>query len=308
MPTLRGDHVTTPMSAADADRDALRRASAGSAEPGPDARFVVTRGGAVSVQPTSDGLLTLALEEADPRRGLHVPAVFLGTVDGLRLLAVEIPEPNAELDDPGRDLRDLRRVVGEMGLRDAGHALTAVAMGAWHHSMKHCPMCGALLAPELGGWVLRCSEDGSEHFPRTDPAVIMALRDQDDRLLLARNANFRGAFHSVLAGFVEPGEDLEDAVAREVAEEVGMTVTQVQYVGSQPWPFPRSLMIGYRAWCENDHQIVLADGEIASARWFTRDELAEALASGEVVLPNNASIGRALIVDWYGTQLPDVAE
>ena len=152
----------------------------------------------------------------------------------------------------------------------------------------------------MAGWVLRCREDGVEQFPRTDPAVIMAVRDGQDRLLLARNAHFRGRFHSVLAGFVEPGESLENAVAREVDEEVGVTVTEVEYMGSQPWPFPRSLMLGYRAWAPEAAELTLQDEEIAEARWFSREELAAALAAEEIELPGAASMGRALIDDWYG--------
>src|SRR5699024_49666 len=162
------------------------------------------------------------------------------------------------------------------------------------------PLCGGLLEPDVGGWVLRCREDGTEHFPRTDPAVIMAVRDDADRLLLARNTNFRGRFHSVLAGFVEPGESLENAVAREVAEEVGVRVEEVEYVGSQSWPFPRSLMLGYRAWAPHGDQLTLQEEEIVEARWFSREELAAELAAGQIELPGPASMGRALIDDWFG--------
>ena len=183
---------------------------------------------------------------------------------------------------------------------DADLAAAAVAMGFWHRSMRHCPGCGSVLEAEMAGWVLRCREEGTEHFPRTDPAVIMAVRDGGDRLLLARNTNFRGRFHSVLAGFVEPGESLEGAVAREVAEEVGVDVEEVQYVGSQPWPFPRSLMLGFRAWAPGAGELTLQEEEIAEARWFTREELAAALEAEEIALPGAASMGRALIDDWFG--------
>src|SRR5699024_9444979 len=165
---------------------------------------------------------------------------------------------------------------------------------------RHCPGCGSVLEAEMAGWVLRCREEGTEHFPRTDPAVIMAVRDGGDRLLLARNAHFPSRFHSVLAGFVEPGESLENAVAREVAEEVGVEVEAVEYVGSQPWPFPRSLMLGFRAWAPGAGELTLQEEEIAEARWFTREELAAALEAEEIALPGAASMGRALIDDWCG--------
>ncbi|MEE1649296.1 NAD(+) diphosphatase [Brachybacterium sp. J144] len=296
MAMLRGPHLDTPLTLVGSDRDALRRGEEGVLDPGPDARYLVTRAGAVAVEETDAGLRVL-LEEADPRGG-HDSLVLLSFRDGVRVLGVELPEPSPEIDDPGRDLRDLRRIAGDLTPEDADLALTAVAMGAWHRSMKHCPLCGELLEAEMAGWVLRCREDRSEHFPRTDPAVIMAVRDDRDRLLLARNASFRGRFHSVLAGFVEPGESLENAVAREVAEEVGLTVAEVEYVGSQPWPFPRSLMLGYRAWISGSAELTLQDEEIAEARWFTREEFHAALESGDLEIPANASLGRALIDDW----------
>ena len=300
MPTLRGPHLRTPLTLLTSDRDALLRGEEGILDPGEDARYLVTRSGAVALAEEADGTLRAALETADPRGGSAQPLVLLGRRDGLRVLAVELGEGSAELDDPGRDLRDLRHVADLLDEADADLAAAAVAMGAWHRSMRHCPLCGGLLEPELAGWVLRCREDGIEQFPRTDPAVIMAVRDGQDRLLLARNAHFRARFHSVLAGFVEPGESLENAVAREVAEEVGVEVEEVQYMGSQPWPFPRSLMLGYRAWAPAAAELTLQDEEIAEARWFTREELAAALADGEIELPGPASMGRALIDDWYG--------
>lgn len=300
MANLRGPHLHTPLTLLSSDRDALSRVDPAMVAPGEDARYLVTRAGEAAMHEAEDGALRIVLETEDPRAGGNQPLVLLGVREGLRILAVEILEPSAEIDDPGRDLRDLRRVADQLSAGDADLALTAVAMGAWHRSMRHCPLCGALLEAEIGGWVLRCREDGSEHFPRTDPAVIMAVRDSRDRLLLARNTNFRGRFHSVLAGFVEPGESLENAVAREVAEEVGVLVEEVEYVGSQPWPFPRSLMLGYRAWVTGSVELTLQEDEIAEARWFSREELGAALAAEEIELPNNASLGRALIDDWYG--------
>lgn len=308
MANLRGPHLHTPLTLLESDRDALHRADPEVLAPGPDARYLVTRAGAASVTATTEGTtdgsgegtLSLLLESEDPRAGTHQPLVFLGRRDGTRVLGVEIPEPSPELDDPGRDLRDLRHVADRLSPADADLALAAVAMGSWHRSMRHCPGCGDLLEAETGGWVLRCREEGLEHFPRTDPAVIMAVRDDQDRLLLARNAHFRGRFHSVLAGFVEPGETLEGAVVREVAEEVGVRVTAVEYVGSQPWPFPRSLMLGYRAWTDGSPALVLQEDEIAAAGWFSRDQLRAAVEAGEMELPGGSSLGRALIDDWLG--------
>ena len=300
MAKLRGPHLSTPLTLLGSDRDALLRGDEGILAPGDDARYLVSRAGAVALREDEDGTLHAVLETEDPRGGTLQPLVLLGRREGYRVLAVEVPEPSAELDDPGRDLRDLRRVADRLHERDADLAAAAVAMGFWHRSMRHCPQCGAVLEAEMAGWVLRCPEDGIEQFPRTDPAVIMAVRDGQDRLLLARNAHFPSGFHSVLAGFVEPGESLENAVAREVGEEVGITVEEVEYVGSQPWPFPRSLMLGYRAWAPGADALTLQDEEIAEARWFSREELAAALEAEEIQLPGAASMGRALIDDWYG--------
>ena len=300
MAKLRGPHLSTPLTLLSSDRDALLRGDPGAAAPGEDARYLVTRAGAVTLSEGEDGTLRAVLEQEDPREGAQQPLVLLGRREGYRVLAAEIGEPSAELDAPGRDLRDLRRVADRLADSDADLAAAAVAMGAWHRSTRHCPQCGGVLEPEMAGWVLRCREDGTEHFPRTDPAVIMAVRDGRDRLLLARNAHFPRGFHSVLAGFVEPGESLENAVAREVAEEVGITVEEVQYMGSQPWPFPRSLMLGYRAWAPDAAELTLQEDEIAEARWFSREELAAALEAEEVSLPGPASMGRALIDDWFG--------
>ena len=300
MATLRGPHLPTPLTLLGSDRDALLRSDPGAVAPGEDARYLVTRAGAVALREDADGSLHAVLESEDPSGGTQQPLVLLGRRDGFRVLAVEIPEPSAELDDPGRDLRDLRRVADQLVDSDADLAAAAVAMGFWHRSMRHCPGCGSVLEAEMAGWVLRCREEGTEHFPRTDPAVIMAVRDGGDRLLLARNAHFPSRFHSVLAGFVEPGESLENAVAREVAEEVGVEVEAVEYVGSQPWPFPRSLMLGFRAWAPGAGELTLQEEEIAEARWFTREELAAALEAEEIALPGAASMGRALIDDWFG--------
>lgn len=302
-PHSRGAHSDAPLAAIRVDRDALARHDDAALAPGDDVRYLVTAGATVSVADGGEGM-RLALEAEDPRQDEGLPLVYLGLLDGLRVLGAEVPEPSPELDDPGRDLRELRRVAVQLPRTEAGLALTAAGMGAWHRSMRHCPGCGGVLEPESSGWVLRCHEDGSQHFPRTDPAVIMAVRDQDDRLLLARNANVRGRFSSVLAGFVEPGETLEAAVAREVGEEVGVVVDEVEYVGSQPWPFPRSLMLGFRAWARAAGELVLQDDEIAEARWYTREELAAALGDASIAVPGRASIARALIEDWYGGSLP----
>jgi NAD+ diphosphatase len=145
------------------------------------------------------------------------------------------------------------------------------------------------------GWSRLCPADGSEHFPRTDPAVIMLVHDGADRCVLGRQASWPPGRYSILAGFVEPGESAEAAVAREVAEEVGLTVTDVRYAGSQPWPFPSSLMLGFTALAVGGRTLKMVDGELADARWVSREEIRR----GEVVaLPPPVSIAYRIIADW----------
>ncbi|MBV9093526.1 MAG: NAD(+) diphosphatase [Streptosporangiaceae bacterium] len=197
----------------------------------------------------------------------------------------------------------LREVGSLLGDRDAGLLVHAVALANWHATHTHCPRDGAPTVPDTAGHSTRCPADGSEHFPRSDPAVIMLVTDPDDRCLLARNAAWPGRRVSILAGFVEPGESAEQAVVREVAEETAITVTNVRYVGSQPWPMPWSLMLGFRADAPAGQDIVVDHTELAEARWFSRAELLASLHSGEVALPPPSSIARRIIESWFGGPL-----
>jgi NAD+ diphosphatase len=183
----------------------------------------------------------------------------------------------------------------------------SVAVLGWHATHTHCPRCGTPTEPVEAGWSRRCPADGSGHYPRTDPAVIMSVVDADDRLLLGHNPAWPDGRYSTLAGFVEPGESLEAAVRREVAEEVGVVVGEVEYLGSQPWPFPASLMLGFAARAV-DPTISTDDVEITDARWFTREELRSAAAAGDVLLPSGVSIARRLVEHWYGGELPGARE
>ncbi|MGD0067636.1 MAG: NAD(+) diphosphatase [Streptosporangiaceae bacterium] len=198
----------------------------------------------------------------------------------------------------------LREAGSLLGDRDAGLFTHAVALANWHDTHTHCPLDGTPTVPEPGGHSSRCPKDGTEHFPRTDPAVIMLVTDQDDRCLLARNAAWPGRRVSILAGFVDPGESAEQAVVREVGEETGIKVTNVRYVGSQPWPMPRSLMLGFRADAPAGQDINVDHDELAEAHWFSRDELAAAIESGDIALPPSVSIARHIIEAWYGGSLP----
>lgn len=215
-------------------------------------------------------------------------------------------DPSAGGDVEGVTWRSLRSVAAQLPPGEASLAATMAALANWHLTHPRCPRCGQPTQPAQAGWIRACSEDGSQHFPRTDPAVIMAVVDEQDRLLLARGAGFTTSGMSVLAGFVEPGESLAGAVAREVAEEVGVTVVDVDYLGDQPWPFPTGLMIGFTARAVGT-ELRLQEGEIEAARWFTREEFAAALAEGSLHISGRLSIARRLIEHWYGEPL-DVPE
>jgi NAD+ diphosphatase len=224
-------------------------------------------------------------------------AVFLGQDDeGTAYVGVvgdtQEPAPTA----PWRTLRDVGALLSD---RDAGLFVTMQGLANWHVSHTHCSSCGSTTEPDQAGWIRRCTRDGTEHYPRTDPAVIMAVTDRADRLLLARSPSWPEGRFSVLAGFVEPGESLEAAVAREVLEEVGVVVEQVRYLGNQPWPFPSSLMVGFitRAL---DSTLRLDGDEIAEAFWVTREELREMVLDGRFALSPTVSIARRMIEHWYG--------
>ncbi len=207
---------------------------------------------------------------------------------------------------PGLRPAGLREAAALLNDRDAGLFTHAVALANWHATHTHCPRCGTPTVTVAAGHAQRCPADGSEHFPRIDPAVIMLVTDPDDRCLLARNRRWPERRVSILAGFVEPGESAEQAVAREVGEETGIVVTRVRYAGSQPWPMPQSLMLGFRASAAAELELQVDDDEIAEAHWYSREDLRSALAAREILLPPPVSIAHRLIESWYGEELPGV--
>ena len=179
--------------------------------------------------------------------------------------------------------------------------MVAVSLGRWLTGHGFCPVCGGRATLHQAGWSRRCEACGREHFPRNDPAVIVAITDPDRRrLLLGANAAWGGRMHSCFAGFVESGESLETALAREILEEAGVRVTDLRYVRSQPWPYPHSLMLGFEATAVDPDEARPDGSEIVSVRWFTREEIGAALEGrGDIGLPGPASIAYALIRGWY---------
>jgi NAD+ diphosphatase len=215
----------------------------------------------------------------------------------------QAPRPRSEFPDAKPMM--LREAGTLLSDRDAGLFTHAVGLANWHASHTHCPRCGTPTVPAPAGHLTTCPKDGTQHFPRLDPAVIMLVIDPEDRLMLARNALWPAGRMSVVAGFVEPGESAEHAVAREIFEETSVLVDQVRYLGSQPWPMPRSLMLGFTARAKGGQRIAVDREEIGEARWFTRSELRAAIDDGELAIAPATSIARRLIEYWYGAELPD---
>ncbi|MDQ0677710.1 NAD+ diphosphatase [Arthrobacter pascens] len=200
-----------------------------------------------------------------------------------------------------------RDIASALNPTDTALFVEASAIANWHSGHTRCPRCGAATVVEAGGWVRRCPEDGSEHYPRTDPAIIVTVVGPDGRLLLGGGGPADARNYSTLAGFVEPGESLEQAVVREIHEEVGVRVTGCQYLGSQSWPFPASLMLGFTAITADT--TATPDGvEVTRARWFSREELQEAVLNGEITISSRLSIARSLIEHWYGGRIMDRTE
>jgi NAD+ diphosphatase len=227
------------------------------------------------------------------------PWAFLGLLDGTAVFAIDLSsaeDPVPLVGAAGGSFVDLRSVGWGVAKPEA--AVLAHARGLLHWRARHrfCGVCGAACEPHSAGHVMHCTGCGTDHFPRTDPAVIMLIT-RDDRALLGHSQRFpRANMYSTLAGFVEPGESVEEAVRREVLEESGIAVGEVWYHSSQPWPFPGNIMLG----CHGEglsEEIVVETEELIDVRWFTRDEIADP-AAHDFVLPRGDSIARRLIEDW----------
>ena len=232
----------------------------------------------------------------DEQPELPLGAVYLGEADGVPYATVR-GERSLTVNGRAVDAwSGLREVGADLGDLDAGLLVQAIGILEWHERNRFSPLSGAATIIERAGWSQRDPSTGAEIFPRTDPAVIMLVHDGADRVVLGRQAVWPPGRFSILAGFVEPGESAEAAVAREVAEEVGLRVTDISYVGSQPWPFPQSLMLGFVARAEGGDTLVPDPTEIEEARWFTRDDLIR--GAGPAVLPPPVSIARHILDRW----------
>lgn len=246
-------------------------------------------------------------------------AVYLGEAahrespapgDGTGPHLVTVPAPGAAAEETrsatGQRIRweDLRSIGNLLPAEEAEILAQATAVLAWHTVSQFCPACGGSTTIHSSGWMRTCPSCGAIHFPRTDPAVITAVIDPQDRLLLGSAVHWDAHRYSTFAGFVEAGESVEAAVVREVEEEAGAHIDHVEYLSSQAWPFPRSLMLGFLGHTR-DSQAKADQDEIRDVRWFTRTELRESVLDGTVRIPPRSSISRALIEHWYGDRLPD---
>lgn len=226
---------------------------------------------------------------ADPDR-----LVLLGWFRQRRCVLMEVGAEAAVALPAGASFEELRPLSPLLAGEEAGLLAYARALSIWRARQRYCGACGAPTIPQRAGHCMRCSRAGCDHefFPRLDPAIIVLVAD-GERALLGRQATWPPGRYSTIAGFVEPGESLEDAVAREVMEETGVPVAGARYDSSQPWPFPASLMIGFRAWARPGSS-VRGGGELEDARWFTREEI----RAGAALLPPAHSISRRLISAW----------
>ena len=221
---------------------------------------------------------------------------------GSPIVAAALGENSANQLEPDHAAwHNLRRSTQALNDLDAGIFAQGLAITNWHLTHQHCPRCGTPTVIEKGGWSRRCFNDDRQVFPRTDPAIIVAVTDESDRILLGSQGVWEDNRWSVLAGYVEAGESLDQAVRREIVEEAGISVSDIHYRGSQPWPFPYSLMFGFSAKASSAHDLVPDGIEIEKLKWFSREEL---LAERErILLPGRLSIARALIEDWLGEPL-----
>jgi NAD+ diphosphatase len=267
----------------------------------PATRFVVSRGAQHLVRrepSTQIALLTrqhpdvAALIEDLPDSRL----TLLGWFKGLRLVSIDLPEHHP-FEVEGTSYEELRPLLGELPAGEADVLGFARALVFWRARHRHCGVCGAPTAPRSAGHVLRCTSEicGTDFFPRIDPAIIVLVTD-GEYALLGRQKSWPPGRYSTLAGFVEVGETLEETVEREVGEETGTRVTWVKYVSSQPWPFPSSLMLGFRAGAVRG-PVEMLDGELEDARWFDRRQIQ---SGQELALPPHHTIARQLIEAWLG--------
>ena len=220
---------------------------------------------------------------------------FLGVKDGENFFLRHLSDETLT-----SEFKSLRAIGSFLSPRDIGLAVHAQGLANWHSKHPRCSLCGGPTVVVLAGAVRRCPADQSEHYPRTDSAIIVLIKNDKDQILLGRQKVWPKYRFSTFAGFVEPGESFEHCVIREVREEAGVELTKINYLGSQPWPFPASLMIAFEA-ITNTPELARPDGdEIEEIRWFSREEMKSAILDKSLILPFEISVARQMINAWYG--------
>ena len=220
---------------------------------------------------------------------------FLGVKDGENFFLRHLSDETLT-----SEFKSLRAIGSFLSPRDIGLAVHAQGLANWHSKHPRCSLCGGPTVVVLAGAVRRCPADQSEHYPRTDSAIIVLIKNDKDQILLGRQKVWPKYRFSTFAGFVEPGESFEHCVIREVREEAGVELIKINYLGSQPWPFPASLMIAFEA-ITNTPELARPDGdEIEEIRWFSREEMKSAILDKSLILPFEISVARQMINAWYG--------
>jgi NAD+ diphosphatase len=261
----------------------------------PATRLILCTGLLVPIGGAAEEPRLAAPTVAELDRPAGADAIFLGMADGIAWFVESVPDATV----PGAQYVELRSVGTLLPADEAAALAYARALLHWHTRSSYCSVCGNATMVMQGGHVRRCVDCGADHFPRTDPAVIVLVTD-GERCLLGRSARFVSGMYSTLAGFVEPGESLEETIYREVLEESGIEVEAAVYRSSQPWPFPQSLMLGFRARART-FDIRIDPEELEDARWLTRSELRDP-ERRPVRLPNHDSIARFLIEEWLAEE------
>lgn len=204
------------------------------------------------------------------------------------------------VDSEVEDYLTLRELSGTLSSLHLEISMHAIALSNWHDAHPHCPRCGAPTRVDLAGAARKCDVDETQHHPRTDPAVIVLIKDRADRILLGHQPVWPDGRFSTFAGFLEPGETFEHCVAREVFEEAGVRLSEISYLGSQPWPFPASVMIAFSAVTDAPEDARPDGEEITEVKWFSRSELKAAAEDGSLLLPPKVSVARRMIEGWLG--------
>jgi len=318
-----------PMASGQFDRDAARRNDANylnSLKDSPNTSYIlVTACGEVAIksghvygQAPHGGLTPpdLAHMEAEQLLELSHAQVaqlpfspqepyYLGKYGEKSYLALRVEAPSQQLEENCQYcFAPLRAVAGMLEPYQGELAAAAVALATWDKNTKFCERCGASLKLACAGWEKHCTACAHITYPRTDPAIIVAITDDAERLLLIHGATWQPGRYSVVAGFVEAGESLEAAVAREALEETGIKISQASYCSSQPWPFPRSLMFAFTARAGGQQEPKADMQEVGHAFWVSREEFTQLVLEGKVIVPGRASSGHALVRAWYGRELP----